>query len=682
MPLQMPPVQSEFFALEGGWDLVTPRLKIKPGRCRQITNYYGKVGGGYRRLGGYEPYDGRSRPSQQTFTLLTSTLGLTGVAVSDTITGNTSGATGKVMEYVSGASGYAAVTRVTGTFTDGETLSISGSPIGIYNDVAQNITGLDDNRINALVEAEYRSSITTVPGSGDVLGVFEYNDSLYALRNNAGGTAAVLFKESTAGWTAVPLNYEIVFSNANTGVGEGDTIAQGAASATILRVVVETGTLASGTNTGRLILSAASTFAAGAATSTGGGALTLSGAATAITLLPSGHYEFIEYNFSGSTATSRMYGCDGVNYGFEFDGTVWVKIHTGMVADVPDHVFAHRNYLFFSFLGSLQHSGIVSPYVWTPLTGADELGMGSDIVGMTEMSGSETSGALMVFTRKRIAVLYGASPSTWQLTDYANKIGAAEGSLQMVGTTPVFFDDQGLTTSTATQAFGSFSTASFSRVIQPFLKGKVDNVVASLVYRAKSLYLLFLDDKTGVAVTFGPEGAECITSFVLEHQVTCAWETTRNGGEIFVGCTDGYVYQLEAGRTFGGEDIVAFMAPAFNHSKSPLTRKQYRRAQIECTGESAFTIRVGNALDYDNPDVSQNDPTTKISTASGGSYDINNYDEISYDGADALKQWVSLRGFGANISIFVYSESDDELPHELDGILLNYTPRRLDRDFV
>ena len=678
----MPPVQSEFFALGGGWDLVTPRLKLDPGRCRQITNYYGKVGGGYRRIGGYEPYDGRDRPSQQEYTLLYSSAGYNNVAAGDTVVGASSGATGKVMEVTSGAGGYMAVTRVTGAFTDGETLTVLGVPVGAYDDLSQTITGLDDNRISALVEAEYRASIGEVPGSGSILGVFEFAGDLYALRNNAGGTQAVLHRESAAGWVAVSLNYEISFTNANTSVQEGDTLTQGGANASILRVVVETGTLASGVNTGRLIITAPSTFAAGAASSTGGGALTLGGAASAITLLPNGRYEFIEYNFSGSTDTIRMYGCDGVNYGFEFDGTVWVKIHTGMSADVPDHVFAHRNYLFFSFLGSLQNSAIANPYSWSPVIGAAEIGMGSDIVGMCEMSGSETSGALMVFTRKQIAVLYGANPSSFSLQDHAQKIGAGERSIQQMGTTPVFFDDQGLTTSVATQSFGSFSTGSFSNVIQPFLRGKVDNVVASLSYRARSLYWLFFDDMSGVIVTFGTDGPECISAFELSHQATCTWETTRNGGEIFMGCDDGFVYQLESGRTFAGEDIVAFMAPAFNHSKSPLVRKQYRRAQIECTGDSAFVIRVGSSLDYDNPDITQNIPVTKTSLATGGAYDINNYDAITYDGADAQKMWVSLRGFGANLSVIVYSEADDELPHELDGVLLNFTPRRLDRDFV
>ena len=107
--------------------------------------------------------------------------------------------------------------------------------------------------------------------------MFVYNDLAYCLRQN-GGTVT-LYKQSGAGWTAVAMLYEVAFSNANTNVNDGDTLTQGGVTATIRRVVVETGTLVSGVNTGRLITTApgGGNFVAGAATSTGAGA---TGAAT------------------------------------------------------------------------------------------------------------------------------------------------------------------------------------------------------------------------------------------------------------------------------------------------------------------------------------------------------------------------------------------------------------------
>lgn len=685
--MRMPEVKTEAFQLGGGLDLVTPRLKLLPGRARALQNYVGKLGGGYRRIGGYEPYDGLPRPSQQTYVTLYSTAGYTGLVAGDTVTGGTSAATGTVMEVVEGAGGYIAVTRVTGTFVTGENILEGATVRGVYNELADDgaLDGLDENRIYALVEAEYRADIADVPGEGDVLGVFEYKGYLYAIRNAVGGATAALFKEhATTGWTQVALNEEVAFTNANTSVGEGDTLTQGGVTATILRVVVQSGTLGSGVNTGKLVISsrAGGNYAAGAASSTGGGSLTLSGAEAAITLLPSGQYKFVEYNFTGSADTSRIYGADGVNKGFEFDGTVWVTIATGMTTDTPSCVFAHRNQLFFSFRGSVQHAAPGTPYVWSPVTGASEIGMGATVTGFLGLPGSESNGALMIFCTNRISILYGSGVGDWSLVPFATTIGAASGSLQMAGNTPMFMDALGITTAGASQNFGGFSAGAISNQIAPLLRGKVDNVVCSFVSRALSQYTLLFDDKTGIVITFGVKGVECIAPILLSHQATCAWETTRNGGESFIGCDDGFVYQLESGRSFAGEDITAYNLLAFNHSKSPLVRKQYRRSHIESVGDSAFSLSVTASLDYDNPEIFQSDTVTASVQIAGGLYDVDVYDDIVYDGVDTNAIVIPLRGYGRNVSLGIISQSANELPHELQAVLLNFTPRRLERDYV
>ena len=93
---------------------------------------------------------------------------------------------------------------------------------------------------------------------------------------------------------------------------------------------------------------------------------------TSPTLLPNGKYEFVNANFGGSTAMRKMFGCDGVNKGFQFDGTTFTQITTGMASDVPQHVEFHKNYLWFSFDASLQHSAIGDPLTWSAGVGAGD----------------------------------------------------------------------------------------------------------------------------------------------------------------------------------------------------------------------------------------------------------------------------------------------------------------------
>ena len=80
---------------------------------------------------------------------------------------------------------------------------------------------------------------------------------------------------------------------------------------------------------------------------------------------------------------------NGSGLAFEFDGTYLVPIRTGMTTDTPSHIAAHRNYLFLSFRGSLQMSGIGDPYAWSPVLGASEIAMGDTITISAAGDGAE-----------------------------------------------------------------------------------------------------------------------------------------------------------------------------------------------------------------------------------------------------------------------------------------------------
>ena len=51
--------------------------------------------------------------------------------------------------------------------------------------------------------------------------------SVYAIRNNAGGTAAAVWKATTSGWVSVALFHEISFTNGTTAYAEGSTLSLG-----------------------------------------------------------------------------------------------------------------------------------------------------------------------------------------------------------------------------------------------------------------------------------------------------------------------------------------------------------------------------------------------------------------------------------------------------------------------
>ena len=124
----MPETRAQYYPLGGGLDVVTPALSVDPGRALTMVNFEPWFNGGYRRIPGFERFDGRPKPSEQTFTGFCVTSS-EDIVVGSTITGATSGATGVVVAiFESDGSAatpndWVAVTKVAGgPFLNGEDL--------------------------------------------------------------------------------------------------------------------------------------------------------------------------------------------------------------------------------------------------------------------------------------------------------------------------------------------------------------------------------------------------------------------------------------------------------------------------------------------------------------------------------------------------------------------------------
>ena len=161
---------TEYFALGGGLDLVTPSLMIKPGMLLEGMNYEPSLYGGYRQVDGYERYDGRASPSAASYYLIGCTI--TGTIVAgNTITGNTSGATATVIQV---NASELVLTKITGIFVTGEAIKVLGvtqatSTSGSFLNSA--VTAQLDAAYQVLAATVYRALIQAVPGSGSILGV-------------------------------------------------------------------------------------------------------------------------------------------------------------------------------------------------------------------------------------------------------------------------------------------------------------------------------------------------------------------------------------------------------------------------------------------------------------------------------------------------------------------------------
>lgn len=667
-------VRPDSVVIGGGMNLSVPPLFAKPGTARLAYNYEYAVDGGVERVRGLDAFDGRTAPSSAAYVMLQCSATISGISIGDTVEGSTSAATGKVI-YISGDK--IAMTRISGTFVV-EDLEVSSVVKATVSNTAPAIDGFVENTIYKLAADDYQADITKVPGSGRVRGLAVLNDELFAWRDNVGATAMVLHKATTSGWTAMDLGEEVSFTGGSTEYSDGETLTQGGASATIARVVLESGTWG-GTAAGRFIITGRTggNFSAGA--SGGGGVATLSGAQTAITLSAGGRVRTDAYTFTAAQSDKRLYGCDGVNREFEFDGTVYVPLSTGMGSIRATSVRCHKNHLFFGYRGSLQHSAIGNPYVWSAVFGASELGTGDEITNLISVGGATAAAAMMVTCRNALFVLYGTSSSDWELLPLSRVSGAQADSAQDIGGV-VALDTPGVVRYPATQDFGNFAWDTVSLQIQSLLRGK--ECVCSVFETNYFKYRLFFSD--GTAISGLPKGQREFDWAVLAYGRTIVLAEHAEVAGIartFYADDDGWVYEADKGRSFAGDSIAYALKLQPLSQRSPMVEKTYRDAQLEMQTTSACTIYT--SAEFGSSDAGEPEGATEqITTAQYGAglvYDLSDYNE-SYWGVTAVaRKMVPVEGDGTNVSLTVAGNSDNEQTHTLFSATVFYTPRRLAR---
>ncbi len=660
----------------------------KPGRLRECINLEIGVTGGYDTIRGYERYDGRASPSDATYTVLPANI--TGaVAVGNTVTGATSAATGKVIAIEAAA---IIVTQVTGTFVTLENLTIAATVRATMTSApvpgGASTTQLNNTYLNLAADV-YRALIGLVTGSGPIRGVCRFNGVLYAWRDNAGATAMAIYKSSAGGWVAVNLGREMAFTSGGVyqiAVGNTITGATSAATAVITRVVLLSGTWAAGNATGKLYFVTQTGTFTGETLNVGANidVATIAANSTGITLQPGGRVKTFIFNFGGQAGTRRIYGCDGVNKGFEFDGTDggYIPIATGNSPDTPTSVIVHKFHLFFSFLSSAQHSATGDPFIWSPVFGAGEIAVGDTVTGFSIEMGSEANAALGILSRNSVHVLYGNDDTEWNLIRYRDEIGAYANSIQNIGST-VMLDDRGVVMLTSTNAFGNFIGSTLSALIQPWIQTRKSTITDSCIVREKNQYRLFFGDESALYVTFSNRKVLGMMTEQLDHKVTCmhSVETSSGGEEIFFGSDDGYCYQMEKGTSFDGAAIETFAMFEYYNLGTPRLNKTYKGATVEATGNGYAEFSLGFELGYSSQDIHQ--PTSQANAADfeatvsfvESRWDVGNWDNGFWDGVSVSPSNFKIVGTAENIAMILYTNSDEYQPIHYSGIMLRYLPR-------
>lgn len=535
-------------------------------------------------------------------------------------------------------------------------------------------------------QEDRRSTIEAVPGEGAVRGVWMFEGDVYAFRDKAGGATAGMYKATTAGWVEQTLGSQLGYTDMDL-AGASPSDFKGlqvigttsGAVATIERITKSSGAYTSGDPaTGELVLSGVSgDFVCGEQLVSNSAVIGVTtGLLTTNSLNPGGHYDFDNYNFYGSSQYYRMYGCNGVDNAFEWDGAVFVKISTGMESDQPTHIRAFGPHLYLAFRGgSLQRSSLGEPLEWNALSGAAEMGVGEDISGMV----IEAEDTMTVLSRNSAHVLH-TDGGTTDLKPFHQNVGAIEWTVQKIGQS-WFLDDRGLTTLTLSDTYGNFRQNSVSTKVDPFIQARITDVKSSQIVRRKNQYRLYFGNGWALFGTF--DGNKILGFMPIEYKVQpfCTESVEDEDGyeHLFMGCDDGFVYQQDTGTSFDGETIPASLMISYYHYDSPTYNKRFRGVTFEMDVSENTDIRFLPDFSYGSEEMPRAVTQQNAVVGGGSLWDYAIWDEFLWSGQVISTGRNRIDGQGANMGLMLFSDSKYLQPYTMQGATVAFSIRRLIR---
>ena len=686
------PWESEYIPIAGGLEEDAAGMVIKPGRMYSVRNWESIFGvQGARTIQGYERFDGRSKPSECNYAILPFDTGSSAIVAGDTITdGAVASATVVSVTLSTGswaggdAAGTLLLVGLSGEWENNDLIRVGGVTYALAaDDIEVGSVGYSGHVAALTAAREYLRALIQKPtGEGAILGVAVFDEVVYCVRNIVGSGSATLWKSSASGWVSVrtglqpSASYE--FEVANFSGSSTETTLFGVSGKGRLFSLTRDGTFTYADPIyGSEALSTSNvTIGVGAKTFTSATASRNWVAGDAITIWQQTNAA----NYMNGTVTAYNSGTGQLDVNVTSvggSGTInnW-EIGLTDYSDKPFLVDSFKDHLFLAYpYGQLQSSDLGSPMTYT--TTAALFGIGAEITGLTSLRGE----LLGVFARNLIKKLAGSSSLDWEMRDHTTDTGAFSGSVQDNTGNAIFLDDKGLTTLQATQNFGDFEPAIMSKNVRTTLNAKMTQVVGSRMAKETNQYRLYFSDGMALRCSI-MSGNPVLTpkdvSFSIsqyDHVPTCFAAGIMSDGREhkFMGTSDGYVMEEDAGTSFDGVAIVYSLFLPYNHYKTPNVEKHFHKMCAEYLSTDFVTVNFRQLFNYDDGLYSHGGTQDMDIDAIGGSFDLDALDTVQMDRARVVQVDADLDGRGSNMALIIFFESDFVRPVTLQGLLVYFS---------
>lgn len=317
--------------------------------------------------------------------------------------------------------------------------------------------------------------------------------------------------------------------------------------------------------------------------------------------------------------------------------------------------------------------------------GAVEINVGDEIVQIKSFRDE-----LYVFCKNSLYKIVEDVSTTFALEDITKSIGCiASDSVQEIGGDLVFLAPDGIRSIAATERIGDIELALLSRTIQPVIRPVIRTVspddFSSCVIRGKSQYRLFkynaslTNDASRVGIIGKLENGQAGINF--------EWSTTAgippyscdsyyeddNEVVVFGHHSNGYVYNMESGNSFDGENITSIYETPDMTLDDASIRKMFRKLIIYTRAEGNIETDIFLVLDQGESGKLQ-PPKVSISGNGGAAvYGLSRYGTDSYGGLVFPTFKKNLHGTGYVGSFKYIASVNDAAPHRIDSFQIEYS---------
>lgn len=355
--------------------------------------------------------------------------------------------------------------------------------------------------------------------------------------------------------------------------------------------------------------------------------------------------QMITANYYLNPDWDAIYGVHGLGRAFSYDGIYFRKIYSAYDSqlDKPRHIASYRNYLALGYtsgnvlLSKYGESG-PEPENFDPLQGAREFSFSDDVTGLTELA--DTS--LGVFCRSGINRIVLNTQSTnssnlFYTAVISSDSGALEYTLATFGNMTLYCDQYGIRSVEQTDLLGGFIGRPLSNLVSPWLRPRLsakkywlDSKTAQRPLfahsiRAKNQYRIWFSDGyilcmnmnlvedtprfTFLRYGFNFGGSfvallpiaysSCVDSTGTERIHVAHWAqgTTStdyaNDPTLFK-----YVFELEKGWSFDGQDFPARLTMNLSFLETPFDYDQIRKIELHAVDYNNTTLFAGFGTKY------------------------------------------------------------------------------------